>query len=196
MANKIASLGSAGSAAAGIVISSLSNATPIVATLAAGHGLKDGDRIAIAGVTGNTNANGEWTLASTGGTAATLLGSQGNGASGGTIRVAKVFDTTPNMRNHSAAMHLWGNPVATVDIESYESYADFAAGANTAGAVAPVVSPSYGTNSAGSVSTPAKTTLTMTAANAGVAAEVKMARYMRMNVTAYTSGTVGCSVEA
>jgi alkaline phosphatase len=108
-------------------------------------------------------------------------GLAGNGTFGGTVRVAKIFDKTPNMRNHSAAMHIWGNLVGTVDIEAYESYADFAVGtgANTAGAIAPVISPSAGTNSTGSASTPAKTTITEAATNAGLCVEVKMASYMR-----------------
>lgn len=196
MSNKIMSLGSMGSAVAGIIVSSSTNATPIVITLAAGHGLKNGDRLALSGITGNTNANGEWTLASVGATTATLLGSVGNGAHGGTVRAAVIFDTTPTMRNHSAAMHCWGNGVGTIDIEAYESYADFAAGQNNAGAVAPVLTPSFGTNSAGSASTPAKTTLTAAATNAGQPVEVKLARYMRIVCTAYTSGTFGASVEA
>lgn len=196
MANKALSLGSMGSAVAGIVVSSSTNATPIVITLAAGHGLKNGDRLALSGITGNTNANGEWTLASVGATTATLLGSSGNGVHGGTARAAVICDATPTMRNHSAAMHTFGNAVGTIDIEAYESYADFAAGQNNAGAVAPVLSPSFGTNSAGSASTPAKTTLTAAATNAGQVAEVKLARYMRLVCTAYTSGTFGAVVEA
>ena len=196
MSNKALSLGSMGSAVAGILVSGSTNATPVVITMAAGHGQKNGDRLAISGVTGNTNANGEWTLSSVGATTATLVGSVGNGTHGGTIRAAVVLDTTPTMRNHSAALHTWGNAVGTVDIEAYESYADFAAGANTAGAVAPVLSPSFGTASAGSVSTPAKTTLTAAATNAGQVAEVKLARYMRTVCTAYTSGTFGAVVEA
>lgn len=196
MSNKVTSLGSAGSAAAGIVISGSTNATPIVITLAAGHGLKAGDRIAIAGVTGNTAANGEWTLGTTTATTAQLLGSVGNGTHGGTVRAAVMFDKTPMMRNHSAALHMGGNLVGTLDIESYESYDDFASGFNNAGATAPVLTPSFGTNSAGSASTPAKTTVTAAATNAGFVAEVKLAKYMRCVVTAYTSGTGGVFVEA
>ena len=196
MANKVLSLGSMGSAAAGIVVSGSTNATPIVITLAAGHGLKNGDRLALAGITGNTNANGEWTLGSVGATTATLLGSVGNGTHGGTVRAAVICDTTPHMANHSAAVHLGGNLVGTVDIEAYGSYSDFANGYNTAGVSAPVLSPSLGTNSAGSASTPAKTTITAAATNAGFVAEVKLARYMRAVATAYTSGTGGFFLEA
>lgn len=196
MANKIISLGSCASQAAGITISNSTNATPIAVTLGAGHGLKNGDRIAVSNITGNTNANGEWTLANVGATTATLVGSAGNGAHGGTARVAVICDATPHMRNHSAALHLGGNLVGTLDIESYESYADFAASANTAGAVAPVLTPSLGTNSAGSGGTPARTTITAAATNAGFAAEVKLSRYMRAVCTAYTSGTGGVFIEA
>jgi hypothetical protein len=190
MSIKVTSLGSAGSAVQGILISGATNATPIVLTLAAGHGLKTGDRIAVAGITGNTGANGEWTLGNVGATTATLVGSVGNGTYGGTPRAAVVMDTTPLMKNHSACLSLAGNLVGTVDFEAYESYADFAAGQNNAGASAPALSPSIGTNSAGSASTPAKTTYTAAATNAGQMFEVKLARYMRFAVTAYTSGSV------
>jgi hypothetical protein len=172
------------------------NATPVVITLAAGHYLKEGDRLAIAGVTGNTNMNGEWTLANVTATTATLLGCAGNGTFGGTVRVAKKFDTTPNMRNHSAAMHTFGNLVGTVDIESYESYSDFASGFNTAGAVAPVVTPSAGTNSVGSSFHAGQDDHHRGRDQCRLCVEVKMASYMRMNVTAYTSGSIGAAVEA
>ncbi|MBF8177239.1 hypothetical protein [Herminiimonas contaminans] len=197
MSSKILSLGSAGSAVQGILISGATNATPIVLTLAAGHGLKNGDRLAVAGITGNTGANGEFTLANVTGTTATLLGSAGNGTYGGTPRAAVICDVTPHMKDHSAALVLQGNLVGTLDIESYASYADFAAGVNTSpGAIAPVVSPSIGTNSAGSGSAPAKTTITAAATNAALCCEVKLAKYMRAVVTAYTSGTVIAALEA
>lgn len=196
MSVKTTSLGSAGSAVAGILISAATNATPIVLTLAAGHGLKNGDRLAVSGITGNTNANGEWTLASVTATGATLVGSVGNGAYGGTPRAAVIFDTTPMMRNHTGSMWIAGNGVATLDVEAYESYADFAAGQNNAGAIAPVLSPSGVTNSAGSTTTPAKSTIGLVATNAGFGFEVKLARYMRAVLTAYTSGTAGVFVEA
>ena len=196
MANKVLSLGTVAAAAAGITISAATNATPIVITLGAGHGLYNGQRIAVAGITGNTAANGEWTLASVTATTAVLLGSAGNGTFGGTARVAVMCDTTPHMKLHSAAMHLAGNLIGTLDIESYESYSDFASGFNTAGAIAPVLNPSLGTNSAGSASTPAKTTVTAAVTNAGSVAEVKMARYMRTVCTAYTSGSGSTYLEA
>ena len=196
MSVKTTSAGSAGSAVALILISAATNATPIVLTLAAGHGLKNNDRLAVSGITGNTNANGEFTLGSVTATTATLLASTGNGTYGGTPRAAVIFDTTPMMRNHAGSMWVAGNAVATLDVEAYESYADFAAGQNNAGAIAPVLSPSGITNSAGSVSTPAKTTIGLVATNAGFGFEVKLPRYMRAVLTAWTSGTAAVFIEA
>lgn len=197
MAIKSLSLGSSGAVAAGITISGATNATPIVVTLAAGHGLKNGDRIAIAGVTGNTGANGEFTLGAVTATTAVLMGSVGNGTYGGTPRVAVICDKTPTMEDHSATLNLSGNLVGTLDIESYASYADFAAGINTSpGAQPPVQSPSVATNSAGSGSAPAKSTITAAATNAGLSCEVRLGRYMRANATANTSGTFSAVLEA
>jgi hypothetical protein len=196
MAIRLQSLGEVSSAAAGIVVSGSTNATPIVITLGANHGLKDGDRLAIAGVTGNTGANGEWSLQFTGANTARLLGSVGNGTHGGTVRAAVVFDRTPLMRNHSAMFAMSGNLVGTLDIEAYETYADFAAGQNNAGAVAPAASVSGVTNSAGSASTPAKSTIAAAATNAGLEIEVKLGRYMRAVATAYTSGSGQIKISA
>jgi hypothetical protein len=198
MSLKCLSLGSAGSAAAGILISAASNATPIVLTLAAGHGLKPGDRLAVAGITGNTGANGEWTLGVVTATTAQLLGSVGNGAFGGTPRAANIMDATPHMRGHAATAAMAGNLVGTLDVEAYESYADFAlaTGGNSAGAIAPALTPSVGTNSAGSAILPAKTTITASVTNAGLEFEVRLARYMRTIVTAYTSGTFSLVAKA
>lgn len=191
MSLKVLSIGSAGSATALLAITGATNATPIVVTLAAGHGLKDADRIAIAGVTGNTNANGEWGLRFTGTNTAQLVGSAGNGAYGGTPRVAVICDKTPFMVNHSNALSLFGNLVGTVDFEAYGSYADFAAGTNTAGQTPPVMSGGDVTNSSGSISTPAKSTLVAAATNQCITFEAKLPRYLRGVITAYTSGTGG-----
>lgn len=196
MSIKALSLGSAGSAADCISITGSTNATPIVITLAAGHGLKDGERLAIAGITGNTGANGEWTLKFTGTNTAQLVGSVGNGTHGGTPRVAVICDTTPLMRGHAAILATFGNLVGTVDIEAYDTLADFAAGTNVAGISAPGLSNSGVTNSAGSSSTPAKTSITAAATNAGIEVEMKLARYMRAVVSAYTSGTFGAKLQA
>lgn len=193
MTIKTTSLGRAVAAAAGITISAATNATPIVVTLGATSGLKDGDRIAIAGITGNTAANGEWPLKMLTPTTAQLVGSVGNGAFGGTAKVAVINDVTPNMAKHSNALNIAGNLVGTIDIEAYDSYADFVAGTNASGtAAAPITSPAVGTNSAGSGAAPAKTTIVNP--DSGMVCEVKLARYMRAVVTAFTSGTVNLAV--
>lgn len=203
MSNKLLSAGNAGSATGLLTITGATNATPIVITLGANHGLKNGDRIAIAGVTGNTNANGEWTLASVGATTATLLGSVGNGAFGGTVRVANIFDATPHMRGHSGVMHLYGNGLATLLLEAFESYTEFAAGNNVnLGSVpAPVVSPGIAgvtnTNAtSASSSTVASSSIVVAATMAGMPFEMKMPRYLRATLSAYTSGTLGAAIEA
>lgn len=71
-------------------VTNTTNATPIVVSVAT-HGYSNGDGIQIAGVTGNTNANGDWVIA--GVTAGTfeLVGSQGNGAHGGSPTAEKYF---------------------------------------------------------------------------------------------------------
>lgn len=63
-----------------------SNASPIEITTGFAHGRTTGDSVTIAGVTGNTAANGTWTITVTGATTFTLDGSTGSGAyvSGGT----------------------------------------------------------------------------------------------------------------
>lgn len=202
MSLKAQSLGSAGSAADLITISSTTNATPIVATFAANSGLKSGDRIAIAGITGNTQANGEWTLNMLTATTGQLVGSVGNGAHGGTARVARVFDTTPTMRGHSAVMQSGGNLVGTVTFTAFESYAEFAANDNSLGGAvsAPAASSSDQgvTNvnaTSASLSTKATTALVMAATNAGVELEFKLPRYLHSAITAYTSGTFSAKVQ-
>lgn len=196
MSIKTQSLGLSANTTQAINVSSSANATPIVITLTAGHGLKEGNRIAIAGVTGNTNANGEWTLSSVGATTATLVGSSGNGAHGGTARVAVIFDRTPLMDDHAARLTTFGNHVGVVDFEAYGSYDDFAAGSNVQGIAPPVLTASGVTNSAGSSSTPAKSTLTTATTNAGFSAEIKLPRYLRVVPTTATSGTFAANVSA
>jgi hypothetical protein len=68
-------------------ITGATNATPIVLTVASGHGLSVGDLIGVASVGGNTAPNGKvWRVSATAATTVTLEGSVGNGAytSGGT----------------------------------------------------------------------------------------------------------------
>jgi len=66
-----------------LTISTSTNATPIAVTTSAAHSLVTGDLIYISGVTGNTNANGLYTITVTSTTTFTLDGSTGNGTHGG-----------------------------------------------------------------------------------------------------------------
>lgn len=68
-------------------ISNATNATPIVITTTAEHGLTTGDQVLVGGVLGNTAANGLWLVTVTSTTAFSLDTSVGNGAytSGGTV---------------------------------------------------------------------------------------------------------------
>lgn len=67
------------------VVTDATNATPIVVSVAS-HGYSNGDGIRIASVTGNTAANGDWSIANVTAGTFELVDSSGNGAyiSGGT----------------------------------------------------------------------------------------------------------------
>jgi len=71
-------------------LSGATNATPIVVT-AVGHNFVADDLVSIAGVVGNTAANGQWPVASVSGNNFSLVGSVGNGvyASGGVVTSLK-----------------------------------------------------------------------------------------------------------
>lgn len=201
MSCKAQSLGSAGAAADLITISGSTNATPIVVTFGANHGKKDGDRVAIAGVTGNTAANGEWTLKFTGTNTAQLLGSVGNGVHGGTPRVATIMDATPLMNDHSAILQLFGNLVGTVTFTCFESFDEFSANDNSKlGTVLPLIASNGDqgvTNTSAtsaSSSTKATSALVLAATNQCGAYEAKLPKYVHAAVTAYTSGTVAAKV--
>lgn len=182
MSIKVRSLGSITSAANGITCSSSTNATPIVLTVGTGHGLKPGapgigDRITVSGITGNTNANGDFTVSAVTATTATLFGSVGNGAHGGTAVVAALMDQTPHMKAHSAQA-LIGNTsgqavlVGTVLVESSDDNTTFADAIATGIAV------------------PAAT------AGINVSFEVTLKKYMRFRCSAYTSGGANCQIAA
>lgn len=193
MSIKSKSLGTVGSAARGILITSGTNATPIVATITAGHRLKNGDRISIAGVTTLTSMNGEWELGSVGAAVGTLLGSAGNGAFGGTAVVAVACDKTPHMYGHSAALCIGNTPgaavfVGTVVIEGADSvdatqhYYTNSSGVATAGFQSNLMS--------GEIAIPAVT------AGIGLTLEVRMSRYMAFRCSAYTSGNANAQLLA
>lgn len=193
MSIKVRSLGSVASAARGILITSGTNATPIVSTVTAGHRMKNGDRIAIAGVTTLTAMNGEWSVSSVGATTATLDGSAGNGAFGGTAVVSALMDRTPHMARHSAAVSIHDTPgqavlVGTVVLEAADSidatqhYYTNSSGVATAGFKDALQS--------GEIAIPAMT------AGGGILLEVTLSRYMTFRCSAYTSGGAHASMLA
>lgn len=74
-------------------ITAASNASPIVITTSAPHTFPSGAEVTISGVSGNTAANGTWTVAPVDATRFSLNGSSGSGAytSGGTASAAAWF---------------------------------------------------------------------------------------------------------
>jgi hypothetical protein len=119
------SLGScvAGAAGRGITLSSATNATPIVATLGALHGIPSQTqaqsgamfeacrRYTIFGCTGGTGINGMWSLTATGTNTFSLDGSVAPGAVTATNAVvALLMDRTPFMQGHSAVAFIRNAP--------------------------------------------------------------------------------------
>ena len=203
MSLKALSLGSAGSAVQMLLITGGTNATPIVATFAANSGLKTGDRVAIAGITGLTAMNGIWEVEFVTATTYKLLGSVGNGTYGGTPRCAQVFDKTPNMRGHSGVLQFGGNLVGTVTLTAYQSLAEFTANDNSllGTVVAPVKSSSVqgvtNTNAtSASSSTKATSALVLAATNSIGYHEINIPLILHAEITAYTSGTGSAVVQA
>ena len=70
-----------------MAVTAATNTTPIAITTGA-HGLTNGETVVVAGVTGNTAANGNWVVNVTSATTFELVGSVGNGAftGGGTVQ--------------------------------------------------------------------------------------------------------------
>lgn len=75
-----------------LAITAATNASPIAITTTSAHGLSSGDTATIAGVLGNLNANGTWTINVTSPTAFALVGSTGSGTytGGGTVEGGDV----------------------------------------------------------------------------------------------------------
>lgn len=171
MSLKVQSLGTVagGSAQEGLRCTGSTNATPIVLTVNAGHGLKVGDRVVVAGITGNTGANGEWTVSAVAATTATLQGSVGNGTHGGTPTLRVLCDKTPIMQRHAAAAFV-GATDAYDGVVAVQSSADDSTYADAIQGVA------------------------LGAGQDNLHIEVKLGKYMRLIST--TAGTTGaCSAQ-
>lgn len=189
MSLKYNSLGTASSAARGILVTSATNATPSVLTVTAGHRQRNGERICIQGVTTLTAINGEWSISSVAATAATLDGSAGNGAFAGTAVVAKVMDRTPFIAKHSAVFECGDLGVAAIfigtcliekadSIDGTQFLYTNSSGVATAGFNDALLS--------GEIAIPAQTVT----GTGSCRVEVNMGRYMAARCSAYTSGTV------
>lgn len=63
-------------------VTGATNASPIVITTSANHGLPTGATVTVAGISGNTAANNTWVIENTGAKTFSLIGSAGNGSSG------------------------------------------------------------------------------------------------------------------
>ena len=92
MGNATGSLAKLDPSATGGAITGATNATPIVIT-AAGHNLTSNTRVTVAGVLGNTAANGDWQITVVDSSTFSLNTSVGNGAytSGGTWNTTGLY---------------------------------------------------------------------------------------------------------
>jgi hypothetical protein len=186
MSIKQRSLGTCSSAARGILITGGTNATPIVATITSGHRLKNGDRIAIAGVTTLTAMNSEFSVDTVAATTANLTGSVGNGAFGGTAVVAVLCDKTPFNPRHSAIATI-NQPSGAVFVGTLVfEYADSVDATQFYNTVSGVATAGFGSAlQSGEIAIPAAT------AGQVMSVEVSLARYMTLRCSAYTSGVAG-----
>jgi hypothetical protein len=187
-------LGSAASAVRGIVMSALLTGTPMGITLAAGHRLKDNERIAIAGNAVDNNTFGEWTVSSIGAVSAKLEGSSYNGALSGTPVIAALCDRTPFLPRHSAVAMVSSigaaavtDGIATVLLEKADSMTSAGFFYTSSGA------PVAGFQDAllpGEIAIPAFNDF------GAIMVEVSLSRYMTMRLSAHTSGTFAASLLA
>jgi hypothetical protein len=191
MSVKILSLGTvSASVTSGIAMTGGTNATPIVATITAGHNLKSGDRVHISGVTGLTAMNGEWELKFLSATTAQLVGSKGNGTYGGTPVVNVICDKTPFLPGHSVMAHFQNGSTAlsagTFEVEGHPGTESSPGVLSTSAWVKATItdqhpdSPPFGTGSTYVGALP-------NINNSPV--EVKLYKYMRATVKSALTGT-------
>ncbi|MCC6530938.1 MAG: hypothetical protein IT531_00175 [Burkholderiales bacterium] len=190
MSLKLKSLGSAVAAARGIVMSAITTGTPLSITLTAGHRLRNGERIAIAGNATDNNTFGEWTLSGVAAASATLIGSSGSAALSGTPIIAALCDRTPFLPNHAAvAMVAAGagaaatDGIATAVIEKADGM--------TAGGFTYTAASGVATAGFQSALLDGEITIPAFADFGAVCVEVNLSRYMTFRLSAWTSGTFG-----
>lgn len=195
MSLKLRSLGSAVAATRGIVMSAIVTGTPLHITLTAGHRLKNGDRIAIAGNAADNKTFGEWSVSGVAATDAILDGSSGDAALSGTPVIAVLCDRTPFLPRHSA--------VAVVGAGAGAAATDGIATVVLEGADSMVSTGFQYTNSSGVATSGFKDALlsgeiAIPAFNdfGSVFVEVSLMRYMTMRITSWTSGTFAAALLA
>lgn len=108
-----------GVALAPLVITGATNATPIVLTTSAPHGVVDLTYGTVAGVVGNLGANGAWVLERTGVNTLKLRGAVGTGAyvSGGTLTIASTFTVVAELTN----LEDLGATAQTVNVTAHDA---------------------------------------------------------------------------
>jgi hypothetical protein len=193
---RLQSLGCVASQANALIVAGATNATPIVVSIttapASSHRLQVGQRVAIQGVTGNTGANGIWTISAQAAGTITLDGSVGNGTYGGSPTMAVVMDKTPFMRGHSAVAYIvdgFRNQLAfdgTVIVEG-SNQTDAAWQSSPTYVDATLYGGDGNTDSQYQQAIPASG-----ATNDGIneLVQLKLFRYMRLRCSAYTAGGV------
>lgn len=195
MSLKQKSLGTATAAARGIVMSAIGTGTPLSVTLTAGHRLRNGERIGIAGNAADNLTWGDWTLSGVAATSATLNGSTGTAALSGTPVIAVLCDRSPFIAGHSAValVGAGGGAAATDGIGTavIEAADGFSAGGFT-------YDNSSGVATAGFKSALLDGEIAIPAFNdfGALAVEVRLSRYMTFRMSAWTSGTFGASLLA
>lgn len=102
-----------------LTITNATNASPIVITTSAVHGIPDVGWVTVASVGGNTAANGQWVAQRVDNTSLILRGSVGNAAyiSGGTATVPGSFASIAELRNVTDA----GSRTDLIDVSSHDS---------------------------------------------------------------------------
>lgn len=103
---------------AALTITGATNATPIVVTTSAAHGVVDVSYGTVAGVVGNLGANGSWVLEAVTTTTLRLRNSVGTGAytSGGTLTKLSTFASIASLTNVQDA----GSRTDLVDCSSHD----------------------------------------------------------------------------
>lgn len=103
-----------------LTITNATNATPIVVTTSAAHGVIDVSYATITGVVGNTAANGSWIVEAATPTTLTLRNSVGNAAytSGGTLTVQSTFAYVVELTNVQDA----GSRTDLIDTSAHDGF--------------------------------------------------------------------------